>query len=285
MSYKQKCILCIPCRNVEIYLDYIFNNIKNIKNIFDDFKVYFFYDESSDNTLTKLKIFKKTNNFVHILVNKDDLLEFRTHRIANARNKLLELVMVENPTYFIMMDCDNVCCFPINIDTIKYYLSLNTWDALSFNRKGLPHGFENYDIWALQFEPFIHHCHSYNGDLSVVHLIRRIITEKLNNLSKGELFECYSAFNGFAIYRTEKFVNCIYDGERQKYFSDNEINKMLLLLKNTYNLQVNINYDNVDKSHGGGKQNCEHIGFHISAIRNNKARIRISGDNVFENFK
>ena len=76
---------------------------------------------------------------------------------------LLELVMVEKPTYFIMMDCDNVCCFPINIDTIKYYLSLNTWDALSFNRKGLPHGFENYDIWALQFEPFIHHCHSYNG--------------------------------------------------------------------------------------------------------------------------
>jgi hypothetical protein len=46
---------------------------------------------------------------------------------------------------------------------------------------------------------------------------------------------------------------------------------------------MRINYDYVDSSHGGGKQNCEHIGFHIQAIRENNARIRISGERIFDN--
>ena len=34
---------------------------------------------------------------------------------------------------------------------------------------------------------------------------------RLNNLDKNELLECYSAFNGFAIYRKDKFINCDYN--------------------------------------------------------------------------
>ena len=281
-----RCILCIPCRNVEPHLDKIFQNILKIKKVFTILKVCFFYDISNDNTLEKLNYFKKENSFVTIILNNEDLLMYRTHRIANARNKLIEYIKenYRNYEYFIMMDCDEICAYPINIDSLKYHLELNGWDALSFNRKGLPNGHENFDIWALQYEHFIHHCHSYGGDLSVVFIMRDDITKKLNSLKKGTLFEVYSAFNGFSIYKMDKFLNCKYDGETQKYFSDEKINNMLTFFKNEYNLEMKINYDYVDESHGGGKQNCEHIGFHIEAIRNNNAKIRISGERIFDNF-
>lgn len=280
------CILCIPCRNVAVHLNKIFKNIEKLKTVFDKFNVCFFYDHSNDNTLKLLNDFKINNSYIKILVNNDKLLEYRTHRIAHARNKLVNYIKenYEDIEYFIMMDCDEICSYPININVLRYHLSLDNWDALSFNRHGLPRGHENFDIWALQYEPFIHHCHSYYGDLSIVFIMRDDITKKLNNLNKDELFKCYSAFNGFAIYRTDKFLNCKYDGETQKYFSDEKINNMLKMFKEKYNLNMKINYDYVDPSHGGGKQNCEHIGFHIQAIRENNARIRISGERIFDNY-
>ena len=39
-------------------------------------------------------------------------------------------------TLFIMMDSDEICTYPINIDVLKYHLTLENWDALSFNRHG-----------------------------------------------------------------------------------------------------------------------------------------------------
>ena len=44
---------------------------------------------------------------------------------------------------------------------------------------------------------------------------------------------------------------------------------------------MKINYNEVDKGQGGGKQICEHIGFHMDAIRTNNAKIRISGERIF----
>lgn len=280
-----KCICCIPCRNVEKYLPSIFINIQKIKTVFNKLNVCFFYDISNDNTLNILNKFKDDNNYVEILVNNDELLKYRTHRIANARNNLIKYIKKyhADSDYFIMMDSDEVCTYPINTNNLKYHITLDTWDALSFNRVGLPKGHENYDIWALLYEPFIHHCHSYNGDLSIVFKMRYDITNKLNSLKKGDLFECYSAFNGFAIYKTAKFLNCEYDGETQKYFSDEKIKKMLEFFKEKYKLNMKINYEYVDNSHGGGRQICEHIGFHIQAIRENNARIRISGERIFDN--
>lgn len=283
-----KCVICIPTRNTEKYLKKIYKNILKIREAFDKLIVCFYYDVSDDLTLKILEELKDDyDGEFEILKNEDKLLDYRTHRIANARNKLLEFIYNKHSDsdYFIMMDSDEICSYNIDINVLKKHLDMdkNIWDGLSFNRSGLPEGHDNYDIWALQYEPFIHHCHSYNGRLDVVYMMRDDITKKLNSLKKNELFECYSAFNGFAIYRTNKFKNIKYDGITQKYFSDEKIFNMLNRINQKYNLNLTINFDYVDNSHGGGKQNCEHIGFHINAIFQNNAKIRISGEKIFMN--
>jgi hypothetical protein len=280
-----KSVFLSTTRNTEIYLDAIFKNINLLKKVFSELIVCFFYDESNDNTLTKLYDFKNIygENF-NIIINTEPLLEYRTHRLAYARNKLIEFVRNNHADaeFFIMMDSDYICGYEINTNVLNEALVLDTWDSLSFNRSGVDHC-GNYDIWALQYEPFIHHCHSYTGGVhDVIHIMRPDITHKLNSLKDWELFECYSAFNGFAIYRTNKFLNAIYDGETQLHFPKERVENMLQIFKEKYNLNITINYDYVSMEHGGGKQNCEHIAFHLDAIRKNNARIRICGKSIYK---
>ena len=279
---KSKCVFCSPVRNVAKNLDKNLENIEKMSKVFSDYYICFFYDKSEDDTLQKLEKFKeKHSNKMKIIKNDKPLLKYRTHRIAYARNSLIEYIEknLKDFEYMIMYDADDICNHNIDFNVLKYHLNLKSWDALSFNRSKIKHG--NYDIWALMYEPYIHHCHAYNGCLDVVFAMRDDITKKLDNLKKGELFECYSAFNGISIYRLEKFKNCKYDGEKQKHFSEERINKMLEFLRKTVNKNLTINFDFVDPSHGGGKQICEHLNFHISAIRKNNARIRISGEHLF----
>jgi hypothetical protein len=280
---ESKCVFCSPVRDVAKHLEKNLENIETMSKVFSDYYIIFFYDKSKDNTLEKLEKFQEKHpNKMKIIINDKPLLKYRTHRIAYARNSIVEFIdkNLKSFEYMIMFDADEICNYNIDLNVLKYHINLKTWDALSFNRSKILHG--NYDIWALIYEPYIHHCHSYNGCLDVLFAMRKDITEKLDNLKKGELFECYSAFNGIAIYRLEKFKNCRYDGEKQKYFSDERINKMLDFLRKTVNKNLTINFDYVDPSHGGGKQIADHNNFHISAIRKNNARIRISGEHLFK---
>ena len=47
--------------------------------------------------------------------------------------------------------------------------------------------------------------------------MRKDIIQKLDNLEEDKLFPCISAFNGFAIYRINKFRSVFYDGKRSSY--------------------------------------------------------------------
>ena len=282
---QNKCICCIPCKNVAKYLKKIFINIEKLHNLFEHFFVCFFFDSSVDRTLYMLKTYQKNHSNVTLLINNTKPLKLRTHRIAYARNKLINHIKNNHADaqYFIMMGCDSVCSLPLKPDVLKYHLKLNNWDALSFNRSGLGRN-GNYDIWALQYEPFIHHCHGFlNNSQRIINTMRKDITEKLNKLKKDNLFECYSAYNGFAIYKTQQFINCEYDGKTQTYFSKEKLQQMIKIIKKIYKLKVIINDKHINDGPRGGLQNCEHIGFHLQAIRKNNAKIRISGELIFEN--
>ena len=171
------------------------------------------------------------------------------------------------------MDMDDVCSAPIRINLLKKYIENDeNWDSLSFNRNIY------YDIWALSIDSYLLSCWHFHDSIAIAKMIQ-YVKNKLFELNENELLECRSAFNGFAIYKKSKFVDCFYDWE----------------IKNTYNLiteeEVKKNEKEVGLSFTLNKSyhsminpltDCEHRYFHMKAIEKNNAKIRISPLNLFE---
>jgi len=275
VSKKKNCYICGCILNCEKYLKNIFNNIEKIGKIFNNYKVIIAYDESNDNTLNTLFKIKENLNSVckiEIIINKNKMSIYKSENISNARNSILDFIRTENDDdyeYFIMMDFDDVCEKEINTDILNKYLINNSWDSLSFNRK------DYYDIWALSIGPYVTSCWHWNekqlGSHFVVDIMKDYINNKLNNLDKDKLLECHSAFNGFAIYRKDKFINCDYS---------NNIFKSHGLINNDL---IRNNLSELNKITGNSNslfmnllEDCEHRHFHLSAIQKNNAKIMIS---------
>ena len=165
---------------------------------------------------------------------------------------------------------DDVCSKNINTEILKKYLKREDWDGLSFNTSP-----DYYDIWGLSIWPY---CFSYNhfeNNVKNYSIIQTYVTTRLNKLPPGGLLPCISSFNGFSIYRTNKFLNTYYDGR---------IRKDLIPLKNmnahstvTNSKLVYKKYVTVD----GRYEDCEHRAFHIQARQNSGARIMISPEIIF----
>jgi hypothetical protein len=251
-----KCCICGTVRNCETYLDKIFSNMEIIGSKFQDYRIILYYDNSNDNTLDKIKKYQLKNPKLILYENKNELLPYRTHRIALGRNTCLDIIRnkFSDYKYFIMMDCDDRCAKNMNINLLPYYLQQNTWDSLSFNH---PDGY--YDSWALSKIPYVLSCHHFKDNAVGI----RFITNIIKNTPKNKLIKCISAFNGFAIYKTNKFIDCKYDGHfRLDYIPQNLIKKNIL-----YSGKINLSQN---------KEDCEHRFFHFSAFLKNGARIRIS---------
>ena len=252
-----KCCIAGTVRTCGKYLLKIFNNMEKIGSLFEDYVIILYYDNSADNTLKILKEYQIKNPKLILYINDAPLLQHRTHRIALGRNKCLEIMRrnYSDYEYFIMMDCDDRCAFNIKLKLLNAYLLRNDWDSLSFNH---PSGY--YDSWALSIRPYMLSCHHFKDPSAGVKLVNNLIKKT----SKYGLIKCWSAFNGFAIYRASKFVNCIYSGA----FNLNYIPAKLI--KETIMFSGNM---------GSNKQyheDCEHRFFHINAILKNNAKIRIS---------
>lgn len=259
------CCLCI--RNCEKFLPNIFKNLDSLNKKFNNLSIIFVYDNCSDNTEKLLKEYTYTKKYnVFLINNNTNTSPHRTQRIANARNKAIEFMYKTIKTDFhFMIDADDVNCNEWNIDLIEKYLLIDTWDSLSFNRPNY------YDMWALLYGDFKHHCWGFkNNSVNVIEYMKKDIIDKLDNLKLDELFECISAFNGFAIYRTPVFKNITYDGlysNIKNVITDYERQKNLeILRKHIPNLYIDENHIEI----------CEHIFYHVNAIKQNNARIRIS---------
>lgn len=263
-----KCCICGTVRNVGGYLDNIFSNMEKIGTLFDDYVIIIYYDDSSDNTLQKLKDYQAINQKLKFYVNKQLVSKHRTHRIANARNGCLQMIRANYSDYemFIMMDCDDVCSPDIKLDVLKSYIYKNSWDSLSFNKESY------YDIWALSIRPYMFSFLHYKNEGIVLNNMKNYIENLLSKIPKNGLLKCASAFNGFAIYRTNKFLNCNYDGRvRLDLIPKNYIHNNNLINNQPmkFNTEQTLNED------------CEHRAFHLEAIHKNGARIRISPEILF----
>jgi len=211
--------------------------------------------------------------------NCQDDFTMRSKKISNARNALLRhMNLINNPDfqYFIMLDMDDVSAGTMDTDVLKYYLDkevqvedlyCGNWDSLSFNRN------RYYDIWALSIDPYVFSCFHFPGEINNVEVIREYISKKINKMPYDELLDCYSAFNGFAIYRKRKFEECVYDWQIRNV---KQLVSKEQIEKNEKVLGLKMSLTDVCHPLVNPLTDCEHRYFHISAIKKNNAKIRIS---------
>ena len=272
LEYKYHIAICFCVRNCSAYLERIFQNIKLLTdNATYKISSIFVYDNCTDASEQLLHEFKTNSNHDVYVKHIDNTSRLRTVRIATARNTCLDLIYNEltEVSHHIMADCDDINVHSWNIDTIHKYITNydnDDWDCISFNRGGY------YDIWALLIDEFKHHCWGFGQkSRTVVNAMRSYIVDKLDNSTENSIY-CLSAFNGFAIYKTEKFKEIRYDGtynNMKLLITDDEREKTLQLFKDKYGI-AHIHIDHCKP------ECCEHIFYHLSAARKNKCIIKIS---------
>ena len=267
-------------KDFEPYIENIFKNIDRIITLFENYKIVLTYDSIDESVLKRLYEKQKQYSIELIFIEENLAITdpaLITHRIANARNGILKYIRGQDPKcqfpYFIMMDMDNVSINPIDTKVLQYYLYDNIeWDALSFNRP------DYYDIWALSIEPFFLSCWHFPNWNWLIPFMKDYITTRLSKMSESELLPCSSAFNGFGLYRTAIFINSHYDGSIKKtidMFSKEQIEycekaaRCQFTIDTTYHPIIHPSTD------------CEHRAFHLSAIKEKDARIRISPRMLF----
>ena len=268
------CCICGPVKNCGPYLNKVLENIEKIGSLFDDYKIVLYYDKSSDDSLEILKKYQLKNPKLLFYINKIPTSRFRTHNIAKARNFCLNYIRNNKSIfpYFIMMDFDDVNCKELNLDLLKKSLKREDWDGLSFNTSPF-----YYDIWALSIKPYyFSYLHFKQSNIFNHDSLKKYIDYLLKKIPKDNLLSCLSAFNGFSIYRTNKFLDTYYDGRiRVDLLPKIFINESS---KATKSKIIYKKYDIVD----GRYEDCEHRAFHLQAIKNSGARIMISPQILFK---
>jgi hypothetical protein len=268
---KGKCCICGTVKNCAPHLEKVLQNIERIRSLFSDSVVILSYDKSSDNSLEILQKYQSENmdmyleqDKVIIDINTEPLTQFRVRNIAKARNKCLDIIRSKyiSYEYFIMIDCDDVSANDVNLEPLQHYLTagLGDWDGLSFNKTIY------YDLWALSKYPYSASCWHFKDWKAWGRYIEKIIAET----PPKTLIPCLSAFNGFSIYKTNKFINCFYDPAL----------RLDLLPKHL--LVANEKVAGPIFTQGkAGMVDCEHRSFHLMAINQNGARIRIAPEIIF----
>jgi len=266
-----KMFICGCVKNTGEYLKNVFANIEKIHELLDDYHIIIAYDESTDNSLEILQLYKeKYQNKMSLLIGTEKPTDIRTKNIANARNNILcevKTLDYNEFEYFIMMDMDDVCAKPMNIGVLKHILDKEKneplqWDALSFNKN------RYYDLWALSIYPYtfsvLHYQHTYKIKQGMLNLLQKQFTEAIKKDGNNGLVNCLSAFNGFAIYRTNKFKNVRYEWNVRK------------LLEIYPKQSIDIMSKHVWQEPKSRLDDCEHRYYHIRASLLNQARICIS---------
>ena len=289
MDINNNCVIGLCVYNNERGLPSVLSNIVKISQskLFDKITVVAFYDASADKSYSILESFKNQHSksgpgFSHELIEtviisnhkKEIRMSFgnasrvidksRTMRIANARNEILNYMRFAHKRgqankYFIMMDSNEYACVgQINIDTLRSAIQRSDeWDSISFDREA---GY--YDYWALSFDPHIYSFyHVQNKDETLQDMVASFATKLNTSRDSQDLIPVYSAFNGFAIYKTNMFLNCSYSSLIHIQLFPKQLLPRKLL--NRF------------------KNDCEHRKFHLEAIKKNGARIMVSPLSIF----
>jgi len=267
--------ICGCVKNCEPHLNGVFHNINLITKMLDDYRIIIAYDESSDNTLQELHLLRKTfpEGKMTIIMGDSNLSYIRTQNISNARNRILNSIREDKENmfeYFIMMDMDEVCSGKMNKKLLRRFLKSGNdlpWDALTFNRSVY------YDVWALSIKPYTFSCWHYANHKQIytnmVHYVNKQLADVAIHDSRNALLPCISAFNGFGLYRTAKFICSKYEWN---------VHATLAIYPKS---EIDIMSRQVLSQPIARHDDCEHRYFHIRASQLNGARICISPNCLF----
>ena len=256
MDLSKKTVVIAGCgKNIQPYIDDVFNNIYRIAGLFWDYKIVLFENDSTDKTLEMLSQRATIDPNITLIIEKDIPIPVHFHpsRIAYGRNKLLQKIDASfaDYDYMIMMDLDDVCASPMNIDTFTTIFKNKEWDSVSFNRASY------YDMWALRYPYFTKNCWNFPRQQSCDIYIRTHQHHVTTLLKKRSMLRVYSAFGGFAIYKMKKIKNCTYNGENKEQPAGN-------WSRHT--------------------QDCEHIAFHVDMIKKHHTQHFISSSILFAEY-
>ena len=216
-------------------------------------------------------------NSLEIIQNQYPTTPVRQRNIGNARNTFLNRMRAlrdevgETYDHFAMMDTNDYACIgPVCIDVLRQAMACaGEWDSISFLREA-----QYYDLWALSFDPFIHSFfHFKRSWYDVRDEMRAAFNAYLaeHNNNEKMLIPVYSAFNGFALYRSSTYLSpdLRYSDEINVSFYPGNI-----LKKQTQLLGCDTD--------GRTNDDCEHRYFHTASMQPpHNARIFIYAMSLF----
>lgn len=265
--------ICGCVKDCEPHLRGVFKNIKELSGLFDNYRIIISYDESSDKSLRILHEIRESlpAGKMTIIMGDTSLTTIRTQNISRARNRILREIRSDKHNmyeYFIMMDMDEVCARKMNKLHIESILQFErerkplAWDALTFNRPVY------YDIWALSIHPYTFSCWHYAKAKTIANNMAAYVCKKLYEVAARDaeraLLPCISAFNGFGLYRTKKFIKVDYEWNVHATLAIYPKSEIDIMSRHVWSEPIARHDD------------CEHRYFHIRASQLNGARICIS---------
>ena len=307
MSSSYSLCVCLCIYKSEDGLPYVLANLHKIiqSNIFTRIKIIAVYEEGDTDAMngrgghngpnqSSCSLLKSFSNHVQLphsvelIRNQYQATHVRQRNIGNARNTFLNRMRElrdkhtnagshdDDDTanaydYFAMMDANNYSCVgPIDIGVLRDAMNCSdSWDSLSFLRDA---GY--YDFWALSFDPFIRSFFHFKMNWGAVcGKMREAFKDFVESgLASGmDLFPVYSAFNGFAIYRSTIYLS------QELRYSD-EIDPALFPAE-IISKQIQIlGCEPDDRTY----DDCEHRFFHLSSKQPpHNARIYIYSRSLF----
>ena len=222
LGLQEKPVLVVGIvKDIEKTLKKDIKNIGKALSFFQDVHWFLVESDSSDNSKQILSELKNANkNFFYTSIDiPNKSYEFRTERMATARNKYLAYIrehinLVEYP-YIVIADF-NLLNKQISVESVLSSWSRSDWDVVTANQSA-----RYYDIWALR-----HPLWSPNDCWEQHEFLKKYIKipEIVNSYSlrsrmikipkDSNWIEVDSAFGGFAIYRSSVFQNnAFYEGK------------------------------------------------------------------------
>lgn len=209
-------VICGPMRNGSQYIDGVRSNMEKIGAYFDDYRIIIVESDSDDDSLVQLERWQTENSKMEYvsLGHTRHTQPMRTMRLANARNKCLDIIneKYSDYNYMVMMDPDDITYHPIEGFLTCWDTSVgDDWDGMTANQKE-----EYYDIWALRGMDCNYDCwvRGFIEGLPSDEIKRRYVDPHTKPIPPGDPILVNSAFGGLGVYKMESIRGCRYVGNQ-----------------------------------------------------------------------